>query len=161
MLRFMTSLMTAATVLWHAVVGCQTCHSRHVEARADHGTVSECCNTFTCRRNDCTCKSRSCKAHESSTKREVCTAGTSSCVVQNDSHELPSEPCDGSSCLSCSSKSIPMERPFFRDCAVSWLASADLLVIDGRHLSASRTARPMDDRPPSLRSHLALRILLI
>lgn len=163
-LRTATILVTAMTVLWHAVVGCHACHARGPTTSFEASAKSELCDNSLCRCTDCVRKSKCCR-HEASTHKQECdkhdSPDGSAGIDSSSDHETPCLPCDGTTCSSRISKAVSFERVLWRDCSSSWLSISDVLVLGDRESSVMRFGRQLDDRAPPLRTHLALHVLLI
>lgn len=135
MQRAVMSLVTAATVLWHAVFGCCT---HHDHAAPDHDAVAQ-------------------VAHES---HDEDLDGDHDCEHHEAPGSAPVGPCDEAECSFLAAKLTSSA-----ELVGEQLSAADVQEVrsvEARNVSAvADYLAPGDVRPPPLRIHLALGILLI
>jgi hypothetical protein len=157
MLRTVTILMTAATVLWHAVVGCCAHHSRAIDATPTPAKVRRGAGKCDEPRR-CCCKHQI-PASATKPKVEDHAGDWSPANDETPADHVPFTPCDGKKCSFAVSKIATANdrdpTPLGFDYSNAGRA---ILLIES---SARECAHEADLKPPPLRRHLALGVLLI
>ncbi|MBL9081748.1 MAG: hypothetical protein JNK76_08085 [Planctomycetales bacterium] len=72
----------------------------------------------------------------------------------------PIQPCDEEQCSFLAAKIVTAAEAVGDELSTAWSSGA-LLDFQGSSSTTWSSATPFDDRPPALRSHLALHVLLI
>lgn len=161
MFRLVITALTAATVLWHAAVGCCAHHEHQIElahavplvAGPKHA-ASETSSKGRC----CKCKKQTSPCHEPRVEER------SGKLAESQNHDRDSHPaqapCDEEQCVLAAGKIFSAAESVHGEVFVAWLFADGYSTLDGRTVKGERFTL-VDDRPPPLRLHLALRILLI
>lgn len=148
-MRNFVGILTAAGVLWHAVVGCCAHH--------DHGSQRE-CGTHQA------CGHRSNEEHVHGTEEEHhpeegCGTQTQR-LADASPPQHPATPCTEDRCAFAAGKIAPASE--LRDVAARCGRLAEAFSAQRDSGANFRSPAPFEDeRPPTLRRHLLLRILLI
>lgn len=161
--RFATTILTALTVFLHTAVGCGACRLCESSSPAASSNLtarmpSPCLGTCAGHRHVHDDR-RSPDTSSTSAHLVVDVAGSSRCECSGEQHHCPSHPCGHSICSLRVAKFLNSTGTVPPDMKVVWSTPDELRksVVDGRR---SYPARRFGHHP-SLRSHLALNVLLI
>lgn len=162
--RAVLTIVTAATVFLHTVIGCGAC--RFCESSS--ATISSTSTAQTPVRRDCTvghrhhCCSKRTPVAPSMSERNVDLDVSKSETCECDSRQghRPLFPCGHGECSFRVVKFLSSAGTAMPDTMGAWSTIDVLLEPDVEELRLS-SARGIRHHPPRLRSHLALRILLI
>src|SRR5262245_57833212 len=140
--------LTAATVLWHAVVGC-CAHHDHACAAESHSITAA---PHQEHEHSCHCSSSPAdRGHDHGDPATVC-------ELCCDEHS-PCGPCTGERCTLTVAKIKAEDFDAAATNRLCVVSAAPILI--GTASAVHDFASVMDDRPPPLRAHLALHVLLI
>ena len=147
-------------MLWHAVFGCCTHHDHAFDAAAEETELESSPAPQSERPHRCCCHQHAATGELASSAHDEdhTTAGphaTTSHVPQ------PEAPCDGDQCSFMVVKIVaPTDFDFAANTSIrstsQWIEAAEV-----RLSACRRPAATGDDRPPPLRAHLAISVLLI
>jgi len=162
--RSAMTALTAVSVLWHAVAGCCAHHDHSHEVASSPKQTAERSDTHALRvtadncAKSCRCK---CKAKGGSTELAKSDAETTSNAQRAKRGDAPRpEPCDEEQCSFLATKISTAAEVVCGQSSTVWSSVVVLDLQEGPSTSRGIPV-PIDDRPPPLRSHLALHVLLI
>jgi len=158
MFRTIASLMTAATVFWHAVAGCcaHHGHASEVPPPASKSAPEE--KTFEVPHR-CGCCKHKAPASVANPRAEESAAGDPSSKSTPPVKTPPASPCDGEKCSFAVAKIVSASDPESGLCGFEYPARNTVsLAGDAKPVDVVNGA---DIKPPPLRRHLALNVLLI
>ena len=158
MFRTVASLMTAASVLWHAMNGCCAHHGHELEA-IETAVVAAVGDVTPPEVPRCRCKHKSPPAtHESATEHHNAVAEFVAGTNEPAKHS-PSGPCEGERCSFVVGQITTAGDLDLLPHGAGYPVVANLLDIVASE--TRENAQDADIEPPRLRRHLALSILLI
>jgi hypothetical protein len=155
MRRAVVSLVTAATVLWHAVIGCCAHHDACVEHAHEHEqvVVVEHAADDHDADHDCSCTHDAHDDHDAAPVQQLPDEAPAS-------HSEPAAPCDDAECSFLAVKLTSSAEWLGEQLLTADVPEVRTIALTEVDVVAARLA-PGDDRPPPLRTHLALSILLV
>lgn len=158
MFRTVASLMTAAGVLWHAVSGCCAHHGHGLET-LQTPEIAKLADSKPVREHRCPCKHKSPSATHGSTGAIHYNVVKLPANTEGPSDNAPHGPCEGERCSFVVGQiTTASDLDLFSHCAGDQIV-ADVLDVIGSEIRES--AQLGEIKPPPLRRHLALSILLI
>lgn len=158
MFRFAMSLMTAATVLWHAVVGCCV-HHDHSEQVVPPKAVTKSAEAKSCASaQGCCCKYRKKAAVEKNAVQLP--SNQTGAHEQTPAKHSPYTPCEGEKCSFAVVKIVTASDFSIVLAGGYSVTSSDAIIAVSTSILRDLAAE-INERPPTLRAHLALQVLLI
>jgi hypothetical protein len=158
MFRTVASLMTAATVFWHAVAGCCAHHGHASEDTAPTSKPATEEKPFEAPRR-CGCCKHKAPASVAIPRAEDSAAGGPSTKTTPPVKTPPAAPCDGEKCSFAVAKIVSASDPELGLVGFEYPAH-DAVTVAG-DVKLADVVQKADVKPPPLRRHLQLGILLI